>query len=149
MPGIGVRIKAIVDGAIRSNPELAHLYSQIKKGTLTSLSFGGFFRRLGRKIIDLDITELSITGTPVHKATTFSVVEGKALEMALILHKRENLIWLRDQLQQREDAKSLRDSVELLTLSDRLNRMTKLRGLEHKLNLAAARIAVAEINASV
>src|SRR6516225_9093549 len=41
IPNVGVRVKARVDGAIKNHPELATIYQQIKKGTLTGLSMGG------------------------------------------------------------------------------------------------------------
>jgi HK97 family phage prohead protease len=82
--GKGLKMKARVDGAIRTHPELGTLYSQIKKGTLTGLSVGGFFKRklteLGTRITDMDFTEISVTPVPVHTAPSFAVVAGKALE---------------------------------------------------------------------
>jgi hypothetical protein len=45
VPGVGIRVKARVDGAIRSHPELGTLYHQIKNGTLTGLSLAGYFKR--------------------------------------------------------------------------------------------------------
>lgn len=82
--GKGLRMRARVDGAIRTHPELGTYYNQIKKGTLTALSVGGFFKRkltsLGTKISDMDFTEISITPVPVHAASSFAVVAGKALE---------------------------------------------------------------------
>lgn len=75
----GLWMRARVDGAIRKNPMLAAIYDQIKKGTFNGLSIQGFFRRLGNKIVDMDFTETSVTGVPVHPGTHFSVVAGKAL----------------------------------------------------------------------
>lgn len=81
--GKGLRMKARVDGAIRSHPELGTYYEQIKKGTLNALSVGGFFKRklteAGWKISDTDMTEISITPVPVHAGTHFGVLAGKAL----------------------------------------------------------------------
>jgi HK97 family phage prohead protease len=86
VPG-GLWLKARVDGAVRTHPELATIYNQIKKGTLTGLSVGGFFKRVttkaGRFISGADITEISVTGVPVHAHTTFAVVGGKALPDAI------------------------------------------------------------------
>lgn len=83
--GRGLRMKARVDGAIKDHPELGAIYHQIKKGTLTGLSVGGFFKRkltqAGRKICDTDLTEISVTGVPCHSKPAFSVVAGKALDI--------------------------------------------------------------------
>jgi phage head maturation protease len=104
VPGVGVRIKARVDGAIKDSPTLGPIYHQIRKGTLTGLSMGGFFKRLGNMIVDIDPTELSITACPTHPAPSFSVVEGKALELALVRHELDGLEWLRDQMRARDRA---------------------------------------------
>lgn len=81
--GRGLRMRARVDGAIKDHPTLGPLYAQIKKGTLTGLSVGGYFKRklteAGRKISDMDFTEISITGVPTHTKPAFAVVAGKAL----------------------------------------------------------------------
>jgi HK97 family phage prohead protease len=81
--GKGLRMRARVDGAIRTHPELGTYYNQIKKGTLSALSVGGFFKRkltsLGTRISDMDFTEISVTPVPVHSQPAFSVVAGKAL----------------------------------------------------------------------
>lgn len=81
--GKGLYMKARVDGAIRQSPVLAPLYEQIKRGTLKALSVGGFFKRVitaaGKRIGDTDITEISVTGVPVHTKPGFAVVAGKAL----------------------------------------------------------------------
>jgi HK97 family phage prohead protease len=81
--GKGLRMKARVDGAIRSHPELGVYYEQIKKGTLKGLSIGGFFKRaiVGglQKITGVDFTEVSVTPVPIHPGTNFAVVAGKAL----------------------------------------------------------------------
>jgi hypothetical protein len=102
VPGIGVRIKARVDGAIKDHPTLGPIYHQIRKGTLTGLSWGGFLKRLGNMIVDIDPTELSVTGTPTHSQPAFAVVEGKSLELALVEDELENLTWLRDRLHERD-----------------------------------------------
>ena len=81
--GKGLWMKARVDGAIRKHPELGTYYEQIKRGSLNALSVGGFFKRAltkaGRKIVDMDFTEISVTPVPVHSGTHFAVVAGKAL----------------------------------------------------------------------
>lgn len=81
--GKGLKMKARVDGAIRNHPILGTYYEQIKKGSLNALSVGGFFRRAlteaGRRIVDMDFTEISVTPVPVHPGTSFAVVAGKAL----------------------------------------------------------------------
>lgn len=81
--GKGLKMKARVDGAIRKHPVLGTYYEQIKNGSLNALSVGGFFKRAlteaGRRIVDMDFTEISVTPVPVHSGTNFSVVAGKAL----------------------------------------------------------------------
>lgn len=83
IPDKGLRMKARVDGAVKNHPVLGTLYEQIKKGTISALSVGGYFKRGlvegGRKIIDMDFTEVSTTATPVHPGASFAVVAGKAL----------------------------------------------------------------------
>lgn len=82
--GKGLRMKARVDGAIRSHPELKTYYEQVRNGSLNALSVGGFFKRAlvagKQKITDMDFTEISITPVPVHPGTNFAVIAGKALE---------------------------------------------------------------------
>jgi HK97 family phage prohead protease len=82
--GKGLKMKARVDGAVRSHPILGTVYEQIKKGTINALSVGGFFRRkltqAGYKINGVDFTEISVTPVPVHPGTSFAVVAGKALK---------------------------------------------------------------------
>lgn len=79
----GLRMKARVDGATSKHPVLGVLYEQIKKGTLKGLSVGGFFRRAiiegKQRIADMDFTDISVTGVPVHTGPSFAVVAGKAL----------------------------------------------------------------------
>lgn len=75
----GLWMKARVDGAIRNHPTLGTIYQQIKSGTLNGLSVGGFFGRLGNRIADVDMTEISITGVPIHTGPKFSVIGQKAL----------------------------------------------------------------------
>lgn len=79
----GLKMKARVDGEIATHPVLGTIYSQIKKGTLKGLSVGGFFKRAliegKQKIADMDFTEISVTGVPVHTGPSFAVVSGKAL----------------------------------------------------------------------
>lgn len=77
--GKGLKMKARVDAAIRSHPELGVYYEQIKNGSLNALSVGGFFKRMANKIVDMDFTEISVTPVPVHPGTNFAVVAGKAL----------------------------------------------------------------------
>lgn len=81
--GKGLKMRARVDGAIRKHPELGVYYEQIKNGSLSGLSVGGIFRRAltaaGRKITDMDFTEISVTPVPIHPGTSFAVVAGKAL----------------------------------------------------------------------
>lgn len=81
--GKGLKMRARVDGAIKTHPELGTYYQQIKNKTLNALSVGGFFRRAqtgsGPRIVDMDFTEISVTPVPVHTGTHFSVLAGKAL----------------------------------------------------------------------
>lgn len=104
--GKGLHMKARVDGAIKSHPELGTIYAQIKRGTLKNLSIGGFFKRkltsLGPRICDVDFTEISITGVPTHTKPAFAVVAGKAVELAAVERERENLEWLYGELVKRE-----------------------------------------------
>lgn len=80
--GKGLWMKARVDHQQETSP-LRHIYDGVKKGSMSGLSVGGFFKRVmdkGRRMIgDMDFTEISITGVPVHAGTNFSVVAGKAL----------------------------------------------------------------------
>lgn len=89
VPDKGLKIKARVDGEIKAHPILGPIYGQIKKGTLSALSIGGFFKRGivngARKIIDTDFTEISVTPVPVHTGPRFAVVAGKALTDALTI----------------------------------------------------------------
>lgn len=79
----GLRMRARVDGEIKDHPILKTIYGQIKKGTLKGLSVGGFFKRAiiagKQKIADMDFTEISVTGVPMHTGPSFAVVSGKAL----------------------------------------------------------------------
>jgi HK97 family phage prohead protease len=81
--GKGLKMKARVDGAIKNHPVLGTYYEQIKSGTLNGLSVGGFFKRAliegKQKIADMDFTEISVTGVPMHTGPSFAVVAGKAL----------------------------------------------------------------------
>jgi HK97 family phage prohead protease len=78
----GLRFKARVDGETANHPVLGTLYHQIKKGTLKGVSVGGFFKRAliagKQKIADVDFTEISLTGVPIHTGPSFAVA-GKAL----------------------------------------------------------------------
>lgn len=80
---VGLRFKARVDGETQKDPKLATIYHQIKKGTIRGVSVGGFFKRAiiegKRKIADMDFTEISVTGVPMHTGPSFAVVSGKAL----------------------------------------------------------------------
>ena len=82
--GKGLKMRARVDGAIKGHPELGTYYHQIKNGTLSGLSVGGFFKRAliegKQRIADMDFTEISVTGVPVHAKPSFEVVAGKALD---------------------------------------------------------------------
>ena len=79
----GLAMEARVDGEIQKHPVLGTIYNQIKKGTLKGLSVGGIFKRAiiagKQKIADMDFTEISVTGVPMHTGPSFAVVAGKAL----------------------------------------------------------------------
>lgn len=81
--GKGLFMRARVDNQPESSP-LRWIYNAVKKGSMKGLSVGGFFRRklteAGQRIADMDFTEVSVTGVPVHPGTSFGVVAGKALE---------------------------------------------------------------------
>lgn len=85
VPGKGLKMRARVDKQEPTSP-IRHLYDGVRKGSLSGLSVGGFFRRKltqdGWKINDMDFTEISVTPVPVHPSTTLSVLAGKALESA-------------------------------------------------------------------
>lgn len=82
-PGKGLWMRARVDYQPESSP-FRYIYNGVKKGTYTALSVGGFFKRaltkLGKRIVDMDFTEISITPVPVHPGPSFAVVAGKALD---------------------------------------------------------------------
>ena len=67
--------------------------------------------------------EISCTPTGVHAGTSFSVIEGKALEYALIQHERDGLEWLRGRLQERdEELEQVRYAVARASLGIRSRR---------------------------
>ena len=111
VPGKGLWMRARVDGAIRNHPELGTIYRQIKNGTLSGLSIGGFFKRkltdAGTKICDIDFTEISITPVAIHPRTRFAVVGAKALQLEAIERERHDLEWLRDELIRAEQRRRL------------------------------------------
>lgn len=84
----GLWMSARVDGQEKTSP-LYHVYNGIKKGSISGLSVGGHFARQlqgGRPMIaNCDIIEISATAAPVHEATSFSVVAGKALAASIEL----------------------------------------------------------------
>lgn len=81
--GKGLHMKARVDYQPESSP-LRYIYNGIKKGTYNALSVGGFFKRAyqegKRRIVDTDLTEISVTPVAVHAGTSFGVLAGKALQ---------------------------------------------------------------------
>jgi HK97 family phage prohead protease len=83
----GLQFKARVDGVCADDPKLKRIYHQIKNKTLRGVSVGGFFKRAliegKRKIADMDFTEISVTGVPMHTGPSFAVVAGKALTSEL------------------------------------------------------------------
>lgn len=86
--GKGLHMKARVDFQQPTSP-LRHIYDGIRKGSISGLSVGGYFRRAlvkGRQMISgVDVVEISTTGVPVHPGTHFSVVAGKALTADITL----------------------------------------------------------------
>lgn len=120
VPGKGLWMEATVDYQPESSP-LRWIYNAVKKGTMRGLSVGGFFKKkwteAGRKIIDMDFTDVSITGVPVHPGTSFAVVAGKALEDLEIPAKPDV-----DEVRE-EDEELIRHSVSLLKqVFDRIDR---------------------------
>lgn len=115
--GKGLRMKARVDGAIKSHPELGTYYEQIRKGTLNALSVGGFFKRKltpnGWKISDTDMTEISVTPVPVHAGTHFGVLAGKALASDIKGHDRVTIDATDEEIRE-EDAEQLSYLIESL-----------------------------------
>lgn len=85
--GKGLKMRARVDGAIKDHPTLGTIYKQIKRGTFNGLSTFGYFTRgvgnLANKIVNADLTEISITPVPVHPGTSLSVLAGKAITSEL------------------------------------------------------------------
>lgn len=81
--GKGLYMKARVDHQPESSPH-RWIYNAVKKRSMKGLSVGGFFKRAyiegKRKIVDMDFTEVSITGVPVHSGPKFAIVAGKALD---------------------------------------------------------------------
>jgi HK97 family phage prohead protease len=81
-PGKGVWMRARVDRQVPGSP-WHHLYNGIKAGSIRNLSVGGFFRRAMvngvRKIVAVDMTEISATAVPMDTSARFDVVAGKAL----------------------------------------------------------------------
>jgi HK97 family phage prohead protease len=120
--GKGMRMKARVDGAIRSHPELKTYYEQIKNGSLNALSIGGFFKRgigaLANKIVGVDFTEISVTPVPVHPGTSFAVVAGKALQDVTVTEEPDAKA-----VQQMEDMVSELDQI-LANLTEAVNKRT-------------------------
>jgi len=117
--GVGLKMVARVDGAIRNDPHLKTIYEQIKRGTITGLSIGGWFKRkmtpAGIRIYDMDFSEISVTATPVlANGTSFTVEKGKAIEAA------EDAEWLAKKLAERElDRIALTLSVAEMRLASR------------------------------
>jgi hypothetical protein len=81
--GKGLKMKARVDGAIRTIPNSAPTTSRSRTARSThcrsAASSSARSPRLGKKIVDMDFTEISVTPVPVHPGTNFAVVAGKAL----------------------------------------------------------------------
>lgn len=80
--GKGLHMQARVDFQPENSP-LRYLYNGIKKGTFNGLSTFGHFTRgfldKARKIVGVDLMEISVTPVPIHPGTSFSVLAGKAL----------------------------------------------------------------------
>ncbi len=110
--GVGLKMVARVDGAIRHDPNLAAIYQQIKRGTISGLSIGGFFRRSmtpnGPRISDMDFTEISCTAVPtLATGTSFTVAQAKALEAKALMDEASDLEWLRREILLREAGQAL------------------------------------------
>ena len=74
----GVRIKARVDAQPVGSP-LRHVYEAIRRGTYRGASIGGFFRRLGEKIVSARLAEVSITAMAMDPRTYVAATEVKAV----------------------------------------------------------------------
>lgn len=127
--GKGLKMRARVDGAIQTHPELGVIYKQIKKGTFNGLSSYGYFRRgtgdMANKIIGVDMTEISITPVPVHPGTSFSVLAGKALASDVKGHPSvDHKLPIADDAELRDDdVEQLQYALQTLgSIFDRLNK---------------------------
>jgi len=74
----GLRIKARVD-AQPIGSALRHIYDAIKRGSHRGASIGGFFRRLGQKIVSARLSEVSITAMAMDPRTYVAATEVKGV----------------------------------------------------------------------
>jgi HK97 family phage prohead protease len=77
----GLRIKARVDAQPVGSP-LRHIYEAIKRGSHRGASIGGFFKRLGQKIVSVRLSEVSITALAVDPRTYVAATEVKSMGYA-------------------------------------------------------------------
>jgi HK97 family phage prohead protease len=77
----GLRIKARVDAQPVGSP-LRHIYDAIKRGSHRGASIGGFFKRLGQKIVSVRLSEVSITALAVDPRTYVAATEVKGMGFA-------------------------------------------------------------------
>ncbi len=74
----GLRIKARVDAQPVGSP-LRHIFEAIKRGSHRGASIGGFFKRLGQKIVSVRLSEVSITALAVDPRTYVAATEVKSM----------------------------------------------------------------------
>lgn len=74
----GLRIKARVDRQPEGSP-LRHIYDAIRRGSHRGASIGGFFRRLGQRIVSARLSEVSITAMAMDPRTYVAATEVKSV----------------------------------------------------------------------
>ncbi len=143
--GKGLKMRARVDGAIRSHPVLGTYYQQIKSGTLNGLSVGGFFKRAmtpeGPRICETDFTEISVTGVPMHTGPRFEVVAGKALASDLTSRENVSVTGLPEEEIRDEDFESIQYAIDTL---DSVFRRIGRRGSEDPKENTTPAVAVGD-----
>ncbi len=71
-------MKARVDAQPVGSP-LRHIYEAIKRGSHRGASVGGFFKRLGQKIVSARLSEVSITAMAMDPRTYVAATEVKSV----------------------------------------------------------------------
>lgn len=112
----GVWMKATVFAQDATSP-LRFLYDMVKRGGLKGLSVGGFFDRVGNKIVHADLTEISIASIPTHAMAGIVTTEGKSAELAAAFgnlrewHDEDSMEWARRRMRERRQASALAASL--------------------------------------